>query len=102
VTLLRRAPDALGRGMRIPSSPTLGGLTVDPEVVRVVADAVAVFESLGADVVETDPELPDSRHEFEVLWYSGAAKATEKLTDRERALLDPGSREIIAAGLTYA
>src|SRR5699024_11853835 len=61
----------------------------------------AVFESLGADVVETDPELPDSRHEFEVLWYSGAAKATEKLTDRERDLLDPGLREIIEEGLTY-
>ncbi|HIY41932.1 MAG TPA: amidase [Candidatus Nocardiopsis merdipullorum] len=98
---LRSDPEDLVRGMRIAYSPTLGGLTVDPEVARIVADAVAVFESLGADVVETDPELPDSRHEFEVLWYSGAAKATEKLTDRERDLLDPGLREIIEEGLTY-
>ena len=91
----------LVRGTRIAYSPTLGGIPVDPEVARAVADAVAVFESLGAHVEETDPELPDSRHGFEVLWYSGAAKATEKLTDRERDLLDPGLREIIEQGLTY-
>lgn len=98
---LRSDAEDLVRGMRIAYSPTLGGLAVDPEVARVVADAVAVFEALGAHVEEADPELPDSRHEFEVLWYSGAAKATERLTDQERDLLDPGLREVIEQGLTY-
>ncbi|MFJ9555946.1 amidase [Nocardiopsis sp. NPDC101807] len=95
-------PGELVRGMRIAYSPTLGGLDVDPEVARAVADAVAVFESLGARVEEADPGLPGSQDEFHVLWYSGAAKATEKLTERQRDLLDPGLRGIIEEGLTYS
>ncbi|MEU3019828.1 MULTISPECIES: amidase [unclassified Nocardiopsis] len=94
-------PEALVRGMRIAYSPTLGGLDVDPEVARVVADAASVFAALGAEVEETDPELPGSLEEFHVLWYSGAAKATERLTDRDRDLQDPGLREIIEEGGTY-
>ncbi|MFD3688550.1 amidase [Nocardiopsis sp. NPDC058631] len=101
---VRRSTDAeeLVRGVRIAYSPTLGGLEVDPEVARAVADAVAVFASLGARVEEVDPGLPESRDEFHVLWYSGAAKATEKLTERQRDLLDPGLRAIIEEGLTYS
>ena len=95
-------PEELVRGLRIAYSPTLGGLDVDPEVARAVADAVRVFESLGATVEEADPGLPESADEFHVLWYSGAAKATEKLTERDRDLQDPGLREIIAEGLTYS
>ena len=92
----------LVRGMRIAFSPTLNGIDVHPEVARVVAEAVAVFEELGARVEEVDPGLPESRDEFHVLWFSGAAKATEKLTERDRDLLDPGLREIIEEGLTYS
>ncbi|MEU2945458.1 amidase [Nocardiopsis alba] len=95
-------PRELVRGMRIAYSPTLGGQYVDPEVARVVADAVRVFEELGAEVEEVDPGLPDSRHDFHVLWYTGAAKATEALTDAQRELQDPGLREIIEEGLTYS
>ncbi|NYH52869.1 MULTISPECIES: amidase [Nocardiopsis] len=99
---LRTDAEELVRGMRIAYSPTLGGLDVDPEVARAVADAVAVFEELGARVEETDPDLPDSREAFHVLWYSGVAKATDGLTDRQRDLLDPGLREIAEEGLTYS
>ncbi|GAB3720437.1 amidase [Nocardiopsis oceani] len=95
-------PEELVRGLRIAYSPTLGGLAVDPEVARAVDAAVRVFESLGAKVEEADPGLPESVEEFKVLWYSGAAKATEHLTDRDRELQDPGLREIIAEGLTYS
>lgn len=99
---LRTDAEGLVRGMRIAYSPTLGGLDVDPEVAAAVADAVAVFEALGARVEEADPGLPDSREEFHVLWYSGAAKATDRLTGRQRDLLDPGLREIVEEGLTYS
>lgn len=100
----RKSIDAEGlvRGMRIAYSPTLGGLDVDPEVARAVAEAVAVFEELGARVEEVDPGLPDSRAEFHVLWFSGAAKATERLTGHQRDLLDPGLRAVIEEGLTYS
>ncbi|CAM4142803.1 amidase [Nocardiopsis rhodophaea] len=96
---------ALGRsvrGLRIAYSPSLGHLTVDPEVARVVADAVTAFAELGARVEQVDPPLEDCRQDFHVLWYAGAAKATERLGDRERELLDPGLREIIDEGLTYS
>lgn len=95
-------PEKLVRGLRIAYSPTLGGEDVDPEVARSVAEAVRVFESLGAKVEEADPGLPSSVDEFHVLWYAGAAKATEKLTERDRDLQDPGLREIIEEGLTYS
>ncbi|KOX08780.1 amidase [Nocardiopsis sp. NRRL B-16309] len=98
----RTDAEELVRGMRVAYSPTLNGLDVHPEVARAVAEAVAVFEELGARVEEVDPDLPESRDEFHVLWYSGAAKATEKLTARDRDLLDPGLREIIEEGLTYS
>ena len=89
-------------GLRIAFSPALGHLAVDPEVARIVADAVAVFEELGAHVEQVDPPLTDCREDFHILWYTGAAKATEKLDARQRELLDPGLREIIEEGLTYS
>ncbi|RKS06822.1 aspartyl-tRNA(Asn)/glutamyl-tRNA(Gln) amidotransferase subunit A [Nocardiopsis sp. Huas11] len=98
----RTDAEELVRGMRVAFSPTLNGIDVHPEVARAVAEAVAVFEELGARVEEVDPGLPESRDEFHVLWFSGAAKATEKLTERDRDLLDPGLREIIEEGLTYS
>ncbi|WP_160050040.1 MULTISPECIES: amidase [unclassified Nocardiopsis] len=99
---LRADAEDLVRGLRVAYSPTLGGLDVDPEVAAVVADAVAVLDSLGARVEEADPGLPDCRDDFHVLWYSGAAKATDRLTERQRDLLDPGLRKIVEEGLTYS
>ncbi|QBI56578.1 amidase [Streptomonospora litoralis] len=90
------------RGLRIAYSPALGHLSVDPEVARIVADAVTAFEEMGAVVEETDPPIPESREHFQILWYTGAAKATDKLTGTQRELLDPGLREIIEEGLTYS
>src|SRR5699024_6974227 len=66
------------------------------------ADAVSVFEALGAHVEEADPGLPECRRDFEVLWNSGAAKATEHLDDRQRELLDPGLQEVIEDGLSFS
>ncbi|GAB3445982.1 amidase [Streptomonospora sediminis] len=90
------------RGLRIAYSPALGHLSVDPEVARIVAGAAAVFEDLGAVVEQTDPPIPESLEHFQILWYTGAAKATDKLTGTQRELLDPGLREIIEEGLTYS
>ncbi|MBB6121631.1 amidase [Nocardiopsis algeriensis] len=99
---LRDDPAELARGLRIAYSPTLGGIDVHPEVAGAVADAVAVLAALGAHVDEAEPGLPDSRDAFEVLWYSGAAKATDRLSPEERQLLDPGLREIVERGLTLS
>ncbi|MFB9803401.1 amidase [Streptomonospora salina] len=94
--------DMPARGLRIAYSPALGHLSVDPEVARIVAEAARAFEELGAVVEETDPPIPPSREHFQILWYAGAAKATEHLTDAQRDRLDPGLREIVAEGQTYS
>ncbi|MBB6174566.1 aspartyl-tRNA(Asn)/glutamyl-tRNA(Gln) amidotransferase subunit A [Nocardiopsis mwathae] len=90
------------RGLRIAYSPTLGHLEVEPEVARVVDDAVTAFAELGAHVEQVDPQLGDCRRDFQILWYTGAAKATERLGEQQRTLLDPGLREIIEEGLAYS
>ncbi|MFC4563744.1 amidase [Nocardiopsis mangrovi] len=89
-------------GLRIAYSPTLGGIEVHPEVARLVAEAVTAFEESGAHVEEADPPLGDCLDDFHVLWFSGAAKATESIDGPERRLIDPGLQEIIAEGLTYS
>jgi len=86
------------RGKRIAFSPSLGFADVDPEVASVVADAVEVFADLGARVEVADPDLADPVEEFHVLWFAGAASATESLSPADRDLLDPALREIAEAG----
>ncbi|WP_046468820.1 amidase [Allosalinactinospora lopnorensis] len=90
------------KDLRIAFSPTLGHVSVDPEVARITAAAVRAFEELGAHVDETDPGIFECLEDFHVLWFTGAAKATEKLTGEQRELLDPGLREIIEEGLSYS
>jgi aspartyl-tRNA(Asn)/glutamyl-tRNA(Gln) amidotransferase subunit A len=90
------------RGLRIAFSPDFGYATVDPEVADAVARAVAVFDDLGAFIERADPGFTDPVEDFHVLWFAGAAKSTEHLTDDQRALLDPGLRQICDQGLTYS
>jgi aspartyl-tRNA(Asn)/glutamyl-tRNA(Gln) amidotransferase subunit A len=90
------------RGQRIAFSPDLGFATVDGEVAAAVADAARVFAELGASVEHADPGFPDPVEDFHVLWFAGAAKSTEHLNAEQRALLDPGLREICELGLTYS
>jgi aspartyl-tRNA(Asn)/glutamyl-tRNA(Gln) amidotransferase subunit A len=89
-------------GLRIGFSPTLGYVSVDPEVAGLVEAAVAVFAGLGAEVSVADPGFADPVDAFHVLWFSGAAGATAALTDEQRAALDPGLREVCEQGARYS
>jgi aspartyl-tRNA(Asn)/glutamyl-tRNA(Gln) amidotransferase subunit A len=89
-------------GMRIAFSPTLGRVSVDPEVAGLVEAAVKVFAELGAIVSTADPVFADPVDAFHVLWFSGAAAATAALTDEQRAALDPGLREVCEQGARYS
>ncbi|RNL85811.1 amidase [Halostreptopolyspora alba] len=89
-------------GLRVAFSPTLGHVRVDAQVARIVAEAVRAFEELGAHVEQTDPDIYECVDDFHVLWFTGAAKATEGLTAAQRERLDPGLREIVEQGLTYS
>lgn len=91
------------RGLRIAYSPTLGGqVAVRPAVAAAVRRGVERLAALGAYVEETDPDFTDPVDAFHTLWFSGAARVTQKLAPQQRELLDPGLREICATGAGFS
>ncbi|MEV6504239.1 amidase [Streptomyces prunicolor] len=91
------------QGLRIAYSPSLGGqVAVRPAVAAAVRRGVERLAALGAYVEETDPDFSDPVDAFHTLWFSGAARVTQKLAPRQRELLDPGLREICATGAGFS
>jgi aspartyl-tRNA(Asn)/glutamyl-tRNA(Gln) amidotransferase subunit A len=87
------------RGLRVAYSPSLGGqVAVRPQVAAAVRRAVERLAELGAYVTEADPDFTDPVDAFHALWFSGAARVTQRLGPHQRELLDPGLREICDAG----
>ncbi|MFF9123043.1 amidase [Streptomyces sp. NPDC014889] len=87
------------RGLRVAYSPSLGGqVPVRPAVATAVRRAVAGLADLGAYVTESDPGFAEPVEAFHTLWFSGAARVVQHLGPQRRKLLDPGLREICAAG----
>jgi aspartyl-tRNA(Asn)/glutamyl-tRNA(Gln) amidotransferase subunit A len=89
-------------GLRIAASPTLGYVSVHPEVDAAFRAATEVFAALGASVQTQDPGFDDPVDAFHVLWFAGAAKSTDQLDADARATLDPGLAEIVELGATYS
>ncbi|MEU9476788.1 amidase [Streptomyces sp. NPDC048191] len=91
------------RGLRVAYSPSLGGqVAVQPAVAAAVRRTVARLADLGAYVEETDPDFSDPVEAFHTLWFSGAARLTERFSPRKRQLMDPGLREICVQGARYS
>ncbi|POX56077.1 amidase [Streptomyces sp. Ru71] len=87
------------RGLRVAYSPSLGGqVAVEPAVAAAVRRAAERLAGLGAYVEETDPDVADPVDAFHALWFAGAARVVQRLSPHQRELLDPGLREICAAG----
>ena len=87
------------RGLRVAYSPSLGGqVAVQPAVAAAVRRGVERLAELGAYVTEADPDFTDPVEAFHTLWFSGAARVTQRLSPEQRKSLDPGLREIRAAG----
>ncbi|GGX89667.1 amidase [Streptomyces fructofermentans] len=87
------------RGLRVAFSASLGGqVAVRPQVAAAVRRGVEGLAALGAYVEEADPDFTDPVAAFHVLWFGGAARVTQRLGPRGRALLDPGLREICDVG----
>ncbi|PBC63415.1 amidase [Streptomyces sp. Tue6028] len=90
------------RGLRVAYSPSLGGqVAVRPAVAAAVRGAVERLAGLGAYVAEDDPDFTDPVDAFHTLWFSGAARVTQRLGPHQRELLDPGLREICALGARF-
>ncbi|MFC8074706.1 amidase [Streptomyces sp. NPDC057307] len=86
-------------GLRIGYSPSFGGqVAVRPDVAAAVRRGVGRLAELGAYIEEADPDISDPVEAFHTLWFTGAARVTQSLGEEQRALLDPGLREIVAAG----
>ena len=86
------------KGLRIAYSPDFGYVNVDPQVAKVVAQAVAGLVQLGAHVEQIDPGFSDPLEVFSTLWCAGAARLTGQLTDVQCELLDPGLLRIAQQG----
>ena len=89
-------------GLRIAYSPTLGrpGVSIDPEIATVVADAAATFTPLGARVETADPEWPcDPLDAYLAFWKSAFANfLTFALSAGQRALVEPDLLALLDAG----
>ena len=83
------------KGMKIAFSPTLGYVDVDPEIAKLVRDAVKVLEDLGAKVEEKDPGFADPAPCFRVLWWAGARALLGKLPADKKKLLDPALADVV-------
>jgi aspartyl-tRNA(Asn)/glutamyl-tRNA(Gln) amidotransferase subunit A len=91
------------KGLRIAFSPRLGYVKyVHPEVEARVADAVKVFEKLGARVGAADPGFPDAEAVFTAHWTSGAWNLLRKLPAEKLALIEPGLRAAAEHGGRYS
>jgi aspartyl-tRNA(Asn)/glutamyl-tRNA(Gln) amidotransferase subunit A len=90
------------RRLQIAFSPGLGYVDVDPEVASIVADAVSVFEDMGAVVEQRDPGFDDPIDCFNKLWYWGCHKMLSAYPQAAQKDMDPGIVEVAEIGVGYA
>jgi len=86
------------KGLRIAYSPNFGYVDVDPQVARVVAQAVQRLAELGAHVEQVDPGFSDPLDTFNTPWFAGAARLAGQLSSAQRDLMDPGLQRIAGLG----
>jgi len=88
-------------GWRIGYSRTLGGAQADPEVLRVIDEAIAVFTEQGAIVTEVADEFANPRPAFEVIYESSLAAGLDNFSEMQRPYLDPGLVRNAQRGLRH-
>ncbi|MEO8143822.1 MAG: amidase, partial [Betaproteobacteria bacterium] len=86
------------KGLRIAYSADLGFAKVDPEIRKIVDQAVKTFTQLGAHVEAKDPGFEDAGPLFAAHWFPGAAYIVRNTNPRKRALMDKGLLETARLG----
>jgi aspartyl-tRNA(Asn)/glutamyl-tRNA(Gln) amidotransferase subunit A len=86
------------KGLRIAYSEDLGYAKVDPEIKKLVANAVKTFTQLGAHVEAKDPGFENCGPMFSAHWFPGAAYIVRNTHPRKRALMDKGLLETARLG----
>jgi len=89
------------KGLRIAYSADLGYAKVDPEIARIVKQAVATFTDLGAHVEARDPGFEDCGPLFAAHWFPGAAYVVRSIHPNKRKLMDKGLLETARQGEKY-
>ena len=89
-------------GKRLAFAPSLSGYLCAPAVLERVKAAADLFRDLGATVEEVIPEIPDTTTIFTLLWFAGAANVYRALGEEQKALLDPGFRDVAEQGSKIA
>jgi aspartyl-tRNA(Asn)/glutamyl-tRNA(Gln) amidotransferase subunit A len=77
-------------GLRIAFSPAYGAASVDPQIAAAVERTVSLLAELGAQVELADPELPECRDAFLVLWDAAMGRIVDGFAPERREALDPG------------
>ena len=83
------------KGLRIAYSPNLGFIErekIDRDVAVAVEQAVKVFKTLGAKIVEDSPDFMglDPRKILNAHWQSNVAILVKTFSEEKRAMMDPG------------
>jgi aspartyl-tRNA(Asn)/glutamyl-tRNA(Gln) amidotransferase subunit A len=83
------------KGLRVAYSRTLGYVDVDPEIARLVDDAVKVLADLGAIVEDVDPGFEDPGSTFRILWWSGVKAIFGRQPQEKLDLLDRDLADVV-------
>jgi aspartyl-tRNA(Asn)/glutamyl-tRNA(Gln) amidotransferase subunit A len=86
------------KGLRIAYSPDLGYAKVEPEIKKLVGNAIKTFTQLGAHVEHKDPGFEDCGPLFAAHWFPGAAFLVRNTPPRKRPLMDKGLLETARQG----
>lgn len=89
-------------GLDVAYSPTLGYVSVDPEIDAAVTSAVRALAEAGPNVVEADPGFVDPIDAFEIMWATGVAAMLRGHDEQERGLADPGLVAMWDQGLSVS
>jgi amidase len=95
----RGALDQNVRGLRIAWSVDLGGLPIEPEVARVLAEGRGVFEHLGCQIEDAEPDLSGADEIFDVLRAVGFLASHHEKWRTQRELLKETVAWNVEAGL---
>jgi aspartyl-tRNA(Asn)/glutamyl-tRNA(Gln) amidotransferase subunit A len=89
-------------GFRIAYSPRLGHAEVDPDVARLVRQAVRVLRELGAKVEEIDPGFADPLPDFRILWWCGARALAATIPESRRHLFERDFADVVASAASIS
>ncbi|MCK1420019.1 MULTISPECIES: amidase [unclassified Bradyrhizobium] len=88
------------RGLRVAYSRDFGYVDVSTDILDLTDAAAQKLESLGAEVIETNPSFDDYRKTFNTFWYAGAARLLNRLNKAQRGVLEAGFLEYAEQGLS--